>query len=96
MQYAGSQRKAYLSIDKILDAMKNNGVHLSTSQIAMSLADHEVVDELGTWQKYSASYSKIIAQKLDTILLRNLAMKCRGMLLRKSLKKKGKWQECFY
>ena len=76
--------------------MKNNGVHLSTSQIAMSLADNEIVDELGTWQKYSAPYAKIIAQKLDNILLRNLAMKCRGFLHRKSLKKKGKWQLCFY
>lgn len=33
---------------------------------------------------------------MDQILLRNLALKCRGFLQRKSQKYAKKWQKCFY
>lgn len=62
----------------------------------MSLIDNEVIDEFGTLQKYDIPFSKIVAQKLDHILLRNHAMKCRGFLMRKSLKHAKKWQKSFY
>jgi len=71
-------------------------VGASASNIAMSSVDNEIHDEFGTLQRYPVSFARIIAQKLDTILLRNHAMKCRGFLMRRSLKYSKKWQKCFY
>ena len=73
--------------------MKINHSH---SNIAITNIDNEINDEYGTLQKYPASFSKIVAQKLDSILLRNHAMKCRGFLMRRSERYLNKWQKCFY
>ena len=59
--------------------------------------EDEVVDErYGNMQRYSAPFSVIIAKQLDGVLLRNQVFRCRGHLMRNSLKYRNKWQICFY
>lgn len=55
----------------------------------------EVKDQFGTLVKYKCSLPLLIARKIDAVLLKNLAFKCRGFLSRQSLKKSNKWSNCF-
>ena len=49
------------------------------------------IDQFGTLQKYKKVIPALIAKKLDQVLLWNSALKCRGFLQRKSIKKANKW-----
>jgi hypothetical protein len=55
-----------------------------------------VEDEFGKLIKFNSTAPQLVAKKLDRILLRNLVIKCRGFLQRKSLKHSKKWQKAFY
>lgn len=47
-------------------------------------------------QKYPMPLSNLISTKIDRIIMKNMAYKCRGFLQRLSLVHKNKWQKCFY
>ena len=76
-----TQKKALLSIDKILTSIKSPDC-LKTSDGAMATLgfDEEGQDQFGTLIKYKDTLPSIISKKLDGVLLRNLVLRCRGVL----------------
>lgn len=53
-------------------------------------------DQFGALVKYRETLPKLIAKKIDIVLMRNLVFSCRGYLARQSLKKANKWStNCF-
>jgi len=56
----------------------------------------EIGDQFGTLKQYNISVTQLVAKKLDKVLLRNYALKCRGFLYRNSLKHLNKWSKSFY
>jgi hypothetical protein len=84
-----NQKKAMLSLEKIVNAVRRETTVLMTRTNTVS-------EELGTMTKYDVFYNKIIARRLDKTLIKNLAQRTRGFLMRKSQKYTYKWQSCFY
>lgn len=82
-------------MEKIVNAIKKQETFTSHSKLLTNMDEFEQI-QCGTLYKYSQPFSIIIARKMDQLLLRNLAIKCRGFLQRQSLKYKNKWQTCFY
>ena len=48
-------------------------------------------DQFGSLARSDVSISKIIAKRMDNLLIRDLALKCRGFLYRRSTKYPDKW-----
>jgi hypothetical protein len=51
---------------------------------------------LGDLSMYPQPLPQILGSKIDKMLLRNMALKCRGFLWRNSIKYPNKWTKCFY
>jgi hypothetical protein len=86
-----TQKKAFLSIDKILNSIKKE-----TQSSALMTKDGEMLeDHFGAMVKYKDLLPQMIAKKIDQVLLRNLAIKMRGIMHRKSIKKDKKWSKAF-
>lgn len=95
---ASTQKKAFLSLDKILNSIKQE-VDITQNESSLMLTRNqaeEAMDQFGTLIKVKDPLPKMIAKKLDQVLLRKLALKSRGFLHRKSVKYSHKWQKGFY
>ena len=99
MGQSSAQKKAFISVNNILDRIKKDELNVTNlSQLTMKLNDTELQeeDQFGSLAKSEVQISKIIARRMDNLLLRDLALKCRGFLYRRSSKYPDKWQKCFY
>jgi hypothetical protein len=92
-----TQKKAFLSIDKILNSIKKDANMTANTTLNNTVnMDDITLDQFGTMQRYKRTVPGLIAKKLDQVLLRQTVLKCRGFLQRRSLKYSKKWQKGFF